>query len=442
MLHLNTRQIGSACLIISICCLLVVPAGVAQTTATPAETTVSEKISLQASQQSTPIEDSENESSQQNGDSAPSNTPTISGEEYKRKINNIIEEQESSQSSSPSPPAVSARESEENKKENKDKKKNKDDEKSGSGLNPNISERDGGGYGVDIGLVTVPMGDIIAQIGQYIIDDFGGAIAKLVNEFNHMMFDLPAPGTSDDVSSWFSAGGWWKTVYGTYGIMSALAIALLLPSLMIAVDTVDPHRRKQRLLELGKAGTIGILVGFPLTALGLHLGNAITGVIVPSGSEFLTSSGSIAHLGIGIILAFILLMTQFTVVVIGILVVMLQDLLTYLVVAFWPIFWAFTVQPSSTLRSYGKMGISMYFLLIVLKFTQVAILRFLYLIPLDSNPIVSLITILIGVTVVFIGLPYVALRKMVPGSAMLIRGANHFREDKPVEVEVYNKDDS
>lgn len=68
------------------------------------------------------------------------------------------------------------------------------------------------------------------------------------------------------------------------------------------------------------------------------------------------------------------------------------------------------------------MGLAMLPLLILLKFVQSGILRFLYELPLDSlgGALFKLVATTSGLVIALIGLPYIFMTKLLPGSAMLI----------------------
>lgn len=275
-------------------------------------------------------------------------------------------------------------------------------------------------YTIKVGLVEVPIGEAITQTIRFVVDKVIAGIASLINAFNEFILGLPAPGEPTDLSTWMTAGGAWTAVYAVYGIMSALAIALLTPSFMVATDTTDPRRRHERLVELGKAAFF-IVLGIPVTAFCLHLGNELTLAVAPSGLEFLTSIEGIADLGVGLIFGVILILSKSTLAAVGVIMTVLIYILTFLVVAFWPLFWALRVQPEGSLKGFGYLGITLLPQLILLKFIQSGILRFLHEIPLDSlgGPLFKLVATTSGLVIALIGLPYIFLTKLLPGSFMV-----------------------
>lgn len=279
-----------------------------------------------------------------------------------------------------------------------------------------------GDYTIRIGMVEVPIGEAITKTIEFVVDKTVDGIASLVDTFNEYILGLPAPGEPTDVSTWMTADGWWSAVYGVYGIMSALAIALLTPSFMVATDTTDPRKQHERLVELGKAAFF-ILLGIPVTAFCLHLGNELTMAVAPSGLDFITSFESLSKLSLGIIFGFILIMFKAIFVGIGVLIVMLIHLVIYLTVAFWPLFWAFRVQPQGTLKGFGHMGIAIFPLVILLKFVQAGILRFLFLLPYDQSigDIFNLVATGVGATFALIVVPYVFFSNLLPKSVMLLK---------------------
>lgn len=287
--------------------------------------------------------------------------------------------------------------------------------------NETAADESTGDYTIRIGMVEVPMGEIITKTIQFVVDKAIAGIASLVDTFNEYILGLPAPGEPTEVSTWMTADGPWPAVYGVYGIMSALAIALLTPSFMVATDTVDPRKQQARLVELGKAAFF-ILLGIPVTAFCLHLGNELTLAMAPDGLEFLSSLEDVTSLGIGIIFGSMLILFKSIFVAIGILTVVLIYVMVYIVVAFWPLFWACRVQPQSTLKGFGRVGIAMFPLLILLKFVQSGILRFLYELPFGSlgGALFKLVATTSGLAIALIGVPYIFVTKLLPGSTMLI----------------------
>ncbi len=278
-----------------------------------------------------------------------------------------------------------------------------------------------GDYTIRIGMVEVPIGEAITKTIEFVVDKTVDGIASLVDTFNEYILGLPAPGEPTDVSTWMTADGPWSAVYGVYGIMSALAIALLTPSFMVATDTVNPRKQHERLVELGKAAFF-ILLGIPVTAFCLHIGNELTIAVAPSGLELLTTAEGLGSLGIGIIFGLMVISTKSIFIAIGVLITIIIYIMTYLSVAFWPIFWACRVQPQSTLKDFGHMGISILPLIILLKFIQSGVLRFLHELPLDSlgGVLFKEVATIGGLTIALIGLPYIFMTKLLPGSAMLI----------------------
>ncbi len=281
-------------------------------------------------------------------------------------------------------------------------------------------------YSINVGFVEVPLGEAITTTLQFFIDQLQAGISSLVTSFSEYILGLPAPGQADDPSSWVTAGGVWQAVYAIYGIMSALAIAFLTPSFMVATDTKQKRKRNARFAELGKAAFF-IILGIPITAFFLHFGHSLVMTIAPSDTEFFVNSASLTNLGIGIIFGSLLIAIKSTTVLFALGFAVVIYLLTLLSVALWPLFWATRVQPENTVKSFGIVGLSIFPQLILLKFLQVSILRFLYYLPIDTlgNSVFKLVATTIGIGITFIGLPYIFLTKLLPGAAMVIdRGAD------------------
>lgn len=275
-------------------------------------------------------------------------------------------------------------------------------------------------YTIEVGLVELDLGEALTKMIEYGVDKMLAGIAALIDTFNQYILGVPAPGDPTEVSTWMSPGHPWPAVYGVYGIMSALAIALLTPSFMVATDTVDPQQRRSRLVELGKAAFF-ILLGVPVVAFCLHFGNELSQVIAPSGYEFISSSSGIGDLGLGLIFGAILLWVKGTVVGIGILMSIMIYMSVYIIVAFWPFFWALRVQPQADLQSVGIVGISILPLLIALRFSQSGILRLVHQLPYDSlgGTAFKLLAITAGLVIALLALPYLFLTKLIPRSIIL-----------------------
>lgn len=140
-------------------------------------------------------------------------------------------------------------------------------------------------YTIEIGMVEVPIGEAITKSLEFVTAKTIDGIVKGIDTFNAYILGLPAPGEPTEVSTWLSPDDPWPIVYSVYGIMATLAIALLTPSAMVATDTIDPHRRRERLIELGKASFF-ILLGIPVIAFSLHFGNELAQAVAPGGWEF------------------------------------------------------------------------------------------------------------------------------------------------------------
>lgn len=282
------------------------------------------------------------------------------------------------------------------------------------------SDDSDGDYTIEVGLVELDLGEALTKTIEYGVDKMLEGIAALIDTFNQYILGVPAPGDPTEVSTWMSPGHPWPAVYGVYGIMSALAIALLTPSFMVATDTVDPQRRRARLAELGKAAFF-ILLGVPVVAFCLHFGNELSQVIAPSGYEFVSSSSGIGDLGLGLIFGAILLWAKGTVVGLGILMSIIIYMSVYIMVAFWPFFWALRVQPQADLQSVGIVGISVLPLLIALRFSQSGILRLIHQLPYGSlgGTAFKLLAITSGLVIALLALPYLFLTKLIPRSIIL-----------------------
>ncbi|UPM42917.1 hypothetical protein [Halocatena salina] len=298
---------------------------------------------------------------------------------------------------------------------------------SGDDIYPQEDDKDEEDYTIKIGPVDVDIGEIIRKTFEFTASLTIDMIELGINTFNDYIIGVPAPGNPTEVSTWISAENPWPAVYGVYGIMTTVAIALLTPSFMVATDTVDPQQRRERWLELGKAAFF-ILLGIPVVAFCLHLGNELIQAIAPSGYEFISSTAGVSDLSLGLLFGVLLVWAKGTIVGIGLIIAIMIYMSVFILVAFWPLFWALRVQPQSDLQSYGTVGISMLPLIILLRFTQSGILRLLHQLPYDSlgDLAIKVIAIVAGLSIALIGLPYVFVTKLFPRTIILPSGRSPF----------------
>jgi hypothetical protein len=236
-------------------------------------------------------------------------------------------------------------------------------------------------------------------------------ILNIFSGIDDLIYGMPAPGKPFKPTTWVSQNGWWSAVYMNYGVMAGLAMPLLLAEIMIAIDKMYPRERAKRLTELGKAFTVGVLFGIPITAFTLHFTNKLTMAIAPNKSLSILLEGD--EFIYGLIFGTIILIFKAVALIAGSIVIMMEHLLMYIILAFWPLFWALRVQSNQTLARYGNRGISMFFLLVMLKIAQAMLMRFSYALY-EAGVDLSLGGLLTKIfqLVVMIGMMYVALIKL------------------------------
>src|SRR5699024_8083057 len=98
----------------------------------------------------------------------------------------------------------------------------------------------------------------------------------------------------------------------------------------------------------------------------------------PSAGEFLDSAAGTGKLGVGVILAGALSLTQSTLVLVGLAIIVMIYVAIHILAAFWPIFWVARLAPVSSIKWVGNAGIASFYGLCFLRVLQSGMLRFLF----------------------------------------------------------------
>ncbi len=273
-------------------------------------------------------------------------------------------------------------------------------------------------------------GEMLTGFVNFIEDSVTKNVKKLVGGFNDIFVGIPAPGDVGDPSTWASPeNGWWPDIYETYYIFMTFAAAALLPAIMIAMDRADPYRREKELKRLAGHGVMILLGALLVMPASLHLFDAISTSLAPSAGEFLDSAAGAGKLSVGVILTGALGLTQSTLVLIGLAVIVMIYVAIHILAAFWPIFWVARLAPVSSIKWVGNAGIASFYGLCFLRVLQSGMLRFLFGLSWDpieagiATAFGSVLLTIVGLIFVFIIFPKAFVRKGVPASTMISGGS-------------------
>jgi hypothetical protein len=290
------------------------------------------------------------------------------------------------------------------------------------------------------------------------INGLSTAAAGFIDSFHWVVLHLPAPGSFSEPTTWFpgtvtplhttpaanstvaSSGssrttnssaipihppkhlnvdGWWQTVWTIYGGLAALVVLPIFVAWIYAwaQDTKTPREREQHVRQL--AFTLGmVLGGVLLLPFALHLANQLALGIVPSGTAFMQTPESVATLGLGLALGSVLLLVEAGLVIVALVILFVEWVLVYLLVAAWPVFAVCLGSGNRYLRPYGDSAVVAFVSLLALKLVQAVWLRFLLNLPLSwSDPGMTLMTIgatIVGLGLGFIYLPYYVVTNLLP----------------------------
>lgn len=265
-----------------------------------------------------------------------------------------------------------------------------------------------------------------ASVVSVIINDVTDGVSVLVNRFHEETLTLPAPGSVDNPTSWLNPqNGYWPAVMRIYQALYAVVAIPMLAQGTWNIFAADPHERRSEARHWGK--NIALLVGgLLIVPLALHAGNIIAMGFAPSGDEFMHTPSNVARLGIGLTVGAALLATKAVLVVLAVIILWIQDLLTYFSVAMYPAAIWLLSSRNTFAQALGAGIMGMLVFLIFLKAAQAVFLRFLFELPLGfSAGALSVETVLltiIGVALAFLAMPYYGTKKAIPAAMVTITG--------------------
>ncbi|WP_330633623.1 hypothetical protein [Halocatena halophila] len=324
--------------------------------------------------------------------------------------------------------------------------------------------------GSDSGMMNVrgPV-ESFKDILEYVGNEFAKGVGGFVDSFHWVMLTVPAPGDVTEPTTWFpqnqlgvsgtntqaeipsnqsdgnqtqqsnetaneslnvgarderrppdemQSGSWWPVVWGIYGGFTGLVgLPIAVSGIYAWSNTSSPREKDKRLKRVGVM-IVMIVGGVVFIPLILHLVNSLALGIVPNGGEFLKTPGDFTKLGLGLVLGVALVLLEGGLIIIGLIVLFIQWVLMYFVVAVWPLAAVCLGSNNRYLKPYGHTIFSIFAGLLILKLIQAIWLRFIYELPLSfGNPGSSLLTlgtITVGVLLAFIHLPLYSVRNLLP----------------------------
>lgn len=329
--------------------------------------------------------------------------------------------------------------------------------------------------GSDSGIMDVkgPV-ESFKDILEYVGNAFSKGVGGFVDAFHWVMLTVPAPGDRTEPDTWFpenpldagepasesdppsnqngakravnqdqqssepgnessnssgtlddrrppdemQAGSWWPVVWGIYGGLTGLVGLPIAAAGIYAWSNTSSQREKDKRLKRVGVTVVMIVGGVVFIPLMLHLVNALALGIVPKGGEFLKTPGDFTKLGLGLVIGVFLVFLEGGLIIIGLVVLFIQWILMYFVVAVWPLAAVCLGSNNRYLKPYGHTIMSIFAGLLILKLIQAIWLRFIFALPLSfSNPGSSLLTlgtITVGVLLAFIYLPLHTVKNLLP----------------------------
>jgi hypothetical protein len=305
------------------------------------------------------------------------------------------------------------------------------------------------------------------------VNGLSSAAADFIDGFHWVVLHLPAPGTPSAPTTWFSdtatplntststvgangsAGpnttvsangssgtnnstaipteppqkvnvdGWWQAVWTIYGGLASLVVLPVFVAWIYgwAKETNTPRERDQYVRQL--ASTLGLVLGgVLLLPFALHLTNELALGIVPDGQAFMQTPGNVAKLGMGLALGGVLLVVESGLVIVALVVLFVEWVLVYLLVAGWPLFAVCLGSGNRYLRPYGESAAVAFVSLLVLKLVQAIWLRFLLELPLswDVSGLMTIGATIVGLLIGFIYLPYYVVTNLLPEFVTTVGG--------------------
>jgi hypothetical protein len=216
----------------------------------------------------------------------------------------------------------------------------------------------------------------------------------------------------------YGGSGWWNAVWTMYGGLTALVVLPIFVSWVYGwSQTTSSREREAHLRQIAVA--VGLIVGgLIVIPLALHLVNDLAVGIVPSGKEFMATPGSVSKFGLGLLIGGVVLVLEAGLVVVALLVLLVEWVLVYLLLAVWPLVAVCFASGNRYLKPYGTSAIVALGSILGLKLVQAIWLRFLFELPLSfGQPGMSLLTIgatIVGLLIGFIYLPYAVVTNLWP----------------------------
>jgi hypothetical protein len=287
-----------------------------------------------------------------------------------------------------------------------------------------------GGNGGDNGgggIIDIPdPWEFTVGIIKGVVESALNGAKALVDAFSDVIFGVPAPGEMTDPATWVApTGNPWGAVWKFYWLMASLAlVGIVIQAMLVSSESTSDRERRKGFVRCAKYAGM-IFGGWFVAVAGLHLGDALTTGLAPSGAEFFEGPENITKLGLGIIVGAGLLILQTGTAIIAIGVVLTERVILIATVAFWPIWWMFKARKGGFSGSVAGIGLSAYVGVIGAKILQTGIARLLFMLSWTdsiSGGVSAILTTSIGLLVTFAGIPLVVGRNFVP-EAMTILGS-------------------
>lgn len=242
----------------------------------------------------------------------------------------------------------------------------------GSGGNGGNGSSGGGLLGVDI-----PSFDPVKNLKKIFqaLLNFPGWVFSQSNE---MIFGVPAPGQADKPQTWLSpSNGLWSGLIDYTKVTTGLAVVMMMISGSLAFYHEGTRAQKEAWTRWLIA-LIMILTTWTLLPLVLHMADALSTNLRPGSQEAFSSLANKGKITAGLVGLVIAAVTQFSVLGVGIFVLIIERFLIYLCFGLWPIAWALRSTRFGFARSIGETVVFMLGVTIVTKIGQALIARLLF----------------------------------------------------------------
>lgn len=260
-----------------------------------------------------------------------------------------------------------------------------------------------------------------------------GATEDSVDEFTRLEVTLPAPGDPLQPSTWVTAHedhAWYNAMWQLYwGLVALLAVPTAALGIYHYANSGavggDPAHRKNRVRETAKVFVL-FIAGWILAALYVHSMNTIAMGLAPAGAEFMATPSDISRLGVGIVLGAALLILYTGTVLAGIIILAIQWVLMAFLFATLPgtLFGRASGIPEA--RAVGDQAVAAFVALPIIKVGQAALLRFMFVLPLDfADPGQSAATLIVtgvGLWLVYYKVPVKGLQRAIPEAGITTSG--------------------